>query len=206
MSRALPFAGLLLAVVCAWSEDQKNATKPSPPPAARPAAPAPARGGAPRNAAPRNAAPPPAGARGGRQMGAPIINPANPVTRLLKASPEERERAMEKLPPAMQEQFRAQFKRFDSLTPQQQQLQLKWVEHYSALPADQQVVIRQQFQALAKLPQDRRQPIGATLRRLAGMPDDQRRKVLESEDFKSQFSPEEQKIISDLSVVMLPPM
>ena len=139
-------------------------------------------------------------------MGAPIINPANPATRLFKASPEERERALEKLPPAMQEQFRAQFKRFDSLTPQQQQLQLQWVERYSALPADQQLTFRTQLQNLSKLPPERRQPIATALRRLEGMPDEQRRKVLDSEEFKSRFSAEELKMISDLSVVMLPQM
>jgi hypothetical protein len=139
-------------------------------------------------------------------VGAPIINPANPVARLYKASPEERERALEKLPTNMQEQFRNQLKRFDSLTPAQQQLQLKWVERYSALPQEQQAAFRQQLQALQKMPPERRQPIATALRRLEGMPDAQRRQVLDSEEFKSRFSPEELKMISDLSVVMLPPM
>lgn len=143
---------------------------------------------------------------GARQVGAPIINPANPVTRLYKATPEERERALEKLPPKMQEQFRNQLKRFDSLTPAQQQLQLKWVERYSALPSEQQTAFRQQLQALQKLPPERKQPIATALRRLEGMPDARRRQVIESDEFKSRFSADERKMISDLSVVMLPPM
>jgi hypothetical protein len=38
------------------------------------------------------------------------------------------------------------------------------------------------------------------------MPDEQRAKVLESDQFKSRFSPEELKIMSDLSAFMLPPL
>jgi len=196
MIRALHFAGAVLACAGAYAADQKPSAKSPPPPrppAVRPANP-------PRNPGAMNKVP------GGRRPGAPMINPANPVTRLYRAGPEERERALEKLPPAMQQQFRNQLQRFDSLTPAQQQLQLKWVERYSALPRDQQMAFRQQLQALQKLPPERKQPVAVALRRLEGMNDAQRRRVLGSEEFKSRFSGEELKMISDLSVVMLPPM
>ena len=196
MTRAFQIGGLLLALgaICAAAQKPDAKTPPPRPAAVRPANPA------------RNA--PNGGNKvpGARQVGAPIINPANPVTRLYRASPEERERALEKLPPKMQEQFRNQLKRFDSLTPAQQQLQLKWVERYSALPSEQQTAFRQQLQALQKLPPERKQPIATALRRLEGMPDAQRRQVLESDEFKSRFSDDERKMISDLSVVMLPPI
>jgi Protein of unknown function (DUF3106) len=194
MTRALPFGVLLLVCGALFGADQKPSAKNPPPPreAVRPAN--------PRNGGIANKAP------GGRQMGAPIINPANPVARLYKASPEQRERALEKLPSNMQEQFRNQLKRFDSLTPAQQQLQIKWVERYSALPREQQTAFKQQLQNLQKLPPERNKPIRAALRRLESMPDAQRRKLLDSDEFKSRFSADELKMISDLSVVMLPPM
>jgi hypothetical protein len=165
---------------------------------------------APRPAAPRPANPPnriaPNKLPGARQVGAPLINPSNVVTRLYRSSPEERERALEKLPPKMQEQFRNQLKRFDSLTPAQQQVQLKWVERYSTLPKQQQEAFKQQWQALGKMTPEQRRPITLALRQLEGMPDEQRRKVLDSDDFKSRFSADERKMLSDLSVVMLPPI
>jgi len=201
MTRALQFGGILMAAGAVYAADQKPAAAKNPPPpkteVVRPANP---RNPEARNANAPNKAP------GGRQPGAPIINPANPVARLYKASPEERDRALEKLPPAMQQQFRNQLKRFDSLTPEQQQLQLKWVDRYSALPQEQQAAFKVQLQNLQKLPPERKQPIGAALRRLEGMSDAKRREVLDSEEFKSRFSADELKMISDLSVVMLPPM
>jgi hypothetical protein len=106
----------------------------------------------------------------------------------------------------MQEQFRNQLKRFDSLTPEQQQLQLRWIERYSALPAERQAAFRQQFAAFQKLPPERRQPIAGALRRLESMPPEQRREILASDAFKNRFSADDLKMISDLSVVMLPQM
>jgi hypothetical protein len=196
MIRAFQIGGLVLAcgVLCAADQRAESKSAPAPRPAPAPSRPA----NPPRNAP--NKIPP------ARPVGAPLINPSNVVTRLYKASPEERDRALEKLPPKMQEQFRNQLKRFDSLTPAQQQVQLKWVERYSALPRQQQEAFKLQWQALGKMDPEQRRPITMALRRLEGLPDAQRRQVLESEDFKSRFSADERKMISDLSVLMLPPM
>ena len=194
MMRALQAAACLLAAAGLLAADQKNTPKPAPPsrpPAARPANP------------PRAAGAPKAGVR---QPGPPIVNPANPVTRLYRATPEERERALEKLPPAMQEQFRNQLRRFDSMAPEQQQAILRQGERYAALPREKQDAFRQSLQTLNKMDPERRRPIAMTLRRLETMPDAQRRALLESDELRTRFSPEELKIISDLSVVMLPPL
>jgi hypothetical protein len=194
MIRVLQIGGLVLACGVMCTAEQRGESKPAPAP--RPAASRPA---APPSKAPNKI--PPA-----RPVGAPLINPSNVVTRLYKASPEERDRALEKLPPKMQEQFRNSLKRFDSLSPAQQQLQLKWVDRYSALPRGQQEAFKLQWQALGKMQPEERRPITTALRRLEGLPDAQRRQLLESEDFKSRFSADERKMISDLSVIMLPPM
>jgi Protein of unknown function (DUF3106) len=139
-------------------------------------------------------------------MGPGLTNPANPVTRLFRASPEERERALEKLPAKMQDQFRARLKWFDGLPPAQQRIVLNRTDRFAALPPERQAAIKSQFQALNKLPQDRKAAIGQALRRLEVMPDEDRGKILASDEFKSRFSAEELRIISDLSEVMLPPM
>jgi hypothetical protein len=196
MIRALQIGGLLLACGVIHGAEQRGESKSAPAPRPAPTSARPAN-------PPRNA---PNKIPVARPAGAPLINPSNVVTRLYKASPEERDRALEKLPSKMQEQFRNQLKRFDSLTPAQQQLQLKWVDRYSALPKGQQDAFKLQWQALGKMTPEQRRPIAAALRRLEGMPDAQRRNLLESDEFKSRFSPEELKMISELSVIMLPPM
>jgi hypothetical protein len=139
-------------------------------------------------------------------MGPGLTNPSNPVARLFRASPEERERALERLPAKMQDQFRARLMWFDGLPANQQRLVLNRTDRFAALPLERQAAIKEQFRALNKLPQDRRAAIGQALRRLEVMPDEERARTLASDPFKSRFSPEELKIIADLSEVMLPPM
>jgi hypothetical protein len=195
MRAVVQFGGLSLAfALVGLAADQKNAAKNAPPP--RPAVIRPA---IPRNTNPNARLPRP-------QMGPPLSNPASLAARLYKATPQERDRALEKLPPNIQEQLRKQLDTFDAMPKEQQQVFIRRAERFAAQPPARQAAIRAQIQALGKLPQDRRQAINIALRRLQPLPDDQRQKVLNGEEFKSRFSPEEQKIIADLSEVMLPPM
>src|SRR5580700_2282391 len=102
MNRAIQVVGVVwlgaLVAVCA---DQTKPPKPPPapknPPAAKPAAQAP----------PNNAG---GAAKGAAKMG----NPDNPIDRLLRMSPEQRERAIEKLPPQQQANIRRRLQNFDN--------------------------------------------------------------------------------------------
>src|SRR3954452_9258479 len=169
MRRSL--AVLSLACLPALAADQKDAAHNPPPERPRAARP----GGGTRN------------------MGPGLTNPANPVARLYRASPEERERALEKLPARMQEQFRTRLQWFDQLPANQQRLVLNRTDRFAALPAERQAAIRQQFTALNKLPQERKTAIVRALRGLEVMPDEQRSRLLSGDELKSRFSPEEQK-------------
>jgi hypothetical protein len=195
MIRTLEFGALLLAgaALCAAEQNSKSpaASPPPRPPAAQP-------GNPPKNAG----APKPPQVK----PGPPLSNPANPVTRLYRMTPEQRDGALEKLPQPMQEQFRKALDRFDHMSPEDQKAELKRVERYVALPRDRQEAFRQALQAFGKMDPEHRRPLATALRQLETMPDAQRRRLINSEEFRSQFTAEELKILSDLSQVMLPPM
>ncbi len=188
----LQIGALLLVLSTAGpAAEQKNAAKPAPPrPAPVRPAPAPHPGGTPRQ----------------EKIGPPLSNPASPAARLYRATPEERDRALEKLPPKMQEQIRTQLEAFDRMPKEQQQVFIRRAERFAALSPARKAEVIQQLQALNKLPQDRKREVAIALRRLQMLPDEDRRKLLESDAFKSRFSPEEQKMIADLSDGMLPPL
>jgi hypothetical protein len=194
MRAVLQFGGLLLAcVAAAAASDQKNESgQAARPVVARPALPR--NGGGPKMNNPRP------------RLGPPLSNPASPAARLYRATPEERDRALEKLPPKLQEQIRAQLGRFDGMPKEQQQVLIRRAEAFAALSPGEQSLVRRQMAALGKLPQERRGAIGRALRRLQPLSQDEREKMLGSDEFKTRFSPEEQKMIADLSAVMLPPM
>jgi hypothetical protein len=191
MRRVLQIAGLLWVSLAVGFGDQNKAVK-APAPRAEPNA---LKGGGP----PRKGG-------GPKALGPRLTNPSSPAARLFQATPEERERALEKFPPARQEAIRKNLEWFDHLPKDQQELVLKRSERLAELPPEKQRAFRQQLQALNRLPQDRRQAVGRALRRLQVMPDGERAKILASEEFKTRFSADEQKIISDLSEVMLPPI
>jgi hypothetical protein len=83
---------------------------------------------------------------------------------------------------------------------------IRRAERYAALPPEQREMVRQQIVALRQLPQERRAAVGSALRRLQPMPEEQRAATVKSDEFKSRFSAEEQKIIAELSEVMIPPI
>jgi len=184
MSRFLPLASVLLLTAWpGWSADQKD----KPAPAAK--APAPrnfnakgpkAGGGVPKNNSPR------------------INNPGLPQ-RLLQMTPEERERALEKLPPAQQEQIRERLAKLDALPQWQKDQMARQARGLDSLPVEKRKIVIQQLTAFNKLPKERIVPMRQELTRLMKMPEDQRNSRLASEEFKKIYSPEEQNILGDLS-------
>jgi hypothetical protein len=192
MPRFFQISGMVLLAAAAGICNQKRPAKAPPPKNEAPARPTPKNAGGAPGAAPK--------------VGPRLTPPGSPAARLYQATPEERERAIEKLPPAAQERVRNQLKYFDSLPKGQQEIMLRRTERLDALPPEKRRAFQQQMQNLQRLPIDRRQAVAGALRRLQVMPEEQRIQVLNSEQFKSRFSAEEQKMIADLSEVMLPPM
>jgi hypothetical protein len=146
----------------------------------------------------------PKGARG-PQMGPPLSNPGSPVARLFRATPEQRERALEKLPWRMQEQFRRQLERFDAMPRSQQQVLIRRAERFAALSPEQKTAFSDHMAALGQLSEERRREIGMAIRRLQPLSEEERARIVASDAFKNRFSPDEQKIVIGLSDVMNPP-
>jgi hypothetical protein len=186
MSRIVPFAGVLLLTAWpGWCADQKDK------PAAAQKAPA----AAPRNF---NAKGPKAGG-GVPKNNTPRINNPGLPQRLLQMTPEERERALEKLPPDKQAQLRERLARLDALPQRQKDQMARQARGLDSLPLEKRKVVVQQLTAFNKLPKDRILPMRQELTRLIKMPEDQRNARLASDDFKKLYSPEEQSILGDLS-------
>ena len=139
--------------------------------------------------------------RGGQR----IVDPESVAARLMLATPEQRERALAKLPPERQAQIRKQLEWFDGLPKDQQDAQIRRLELFERLPPDQKVIVRLQMQALAKLPPARRQAIQRALVNLQSLPRNQRAVRMNNPAFKDRFSPEEMNIIEDLANAWLLP-
>jgi hypothetical protein len=185
MNRAIQFGGVVwlgIAVsVGAAQKPPKNPPPPKPAPAAKPA-PQPAAnnaGGAPKG-------------------GAKMANPANPVFRLFTMSPEQRERAIEKLPPKQQDNIRKTLANFDNKPQAEKDRELQRLNGYWSLPPDKQALVAQQVKAFQALSNDRLLVVRPAYRNLSGLTPEQRADRLAKPQFRSRFTPEELQILSVL--------
>jgi len=172
MTRVLAVLGLLAVVACAAEQNKSKAAK------TESAAPNLARSGA----APR------------------INNPLNPVQRFLQMTPEEQERFIEKANPQQQERLRQARDRYNGFSLAQKERLFRQYQLLTALPPAQQALISREIAFFNnRLPEDRRRPVGEELVRLHGMSESDRAARLASDDFRAKFSPEEQRLLGNLS-------
>jgi len=149
---------------------------------------------------------PAAAAKAGKGQVPRFANPGNVVQQLIQMTPEERERALEKLPPQRQAQIRQRLQQFDSLPKQQQERRLAQLRQLASLSPETQALVRRQMQAFNQLPDDRKQVVGPEMQRLRRMSESERQARIASERFQNRFSPAEQQMMSDISGNMpLPP-
>lgn len=142
--------------------------------------------------------------KGAPKAGPRMTNPNSEAARLYRANPEQRERALEKLPRNLQQRIRRELEWFDNLPKDQQQTVLKRSERLAALSPEQQRAFTDQLRSLNRLEPERRRMVSQALMRLQRESDEQRKVILGREQFRSRFSAEELQIITDLAAVMLP--
>ena len=194
MTRPVQFVGMLLlaaaAGVCAQNDKAAKDPVPSGSGWFRPGVP---KGGIPK-----------AGPKGIQKTAVRISNPTSLAAPLYRATPEQRDRALEKLPFPMQQRLRKELEQFDQLPKEQQETMIRQTERFHALPPEKQLAFRQELVALNHLEKDRKQQVAAALRRLHNVTADERAKILARPAFRERFSIEEFQIITTLAEVMLP--
>jgi hypothetical protein len=110
--------------------------------------------------------------------------PGVAVERFLRMSPQDRERALSQLPPDRRQQMEQRLRRLEQLTPAQRAQLDRRYQIFEGLPPARRVVVRE------------------AIARLRAMPPAQRKAVLEGDDAKLRFNPEELQLLRN--VVGLP--
>ena len=138
------------------------------------------------------------GQKNGRKMGdwleAHKDLPLDQQLRLLENDP-----GFKKLPADRQQALRDRLKKFNSLTPAQRDQALKRMEFLAKLTPQQRQELRDANQQLKVLPPERQVAVHTALRHLRQMPPEERQQVIQSDRFRSTFSDQEQKLISQLA-------
>ncbi|HTA44305.1 MAG TPA: DUF3106 domain-containing protein [Bryobacteraceae bacterium] len=121
--------------------------------------------------------------------------------KVMRMSPEERQRALSKLPPARREQIEKRIQNFEKLPPAAQERRLDRLERLNSLPPQRQNQVRKSMKDLQQLPEDRKVAVNQELRLMAPMSDEERREHMNTEEFRNKYSPTEQQMMSNLAAV-----
>ncbi len=126
------------------------------------------------------------------------------VDRWNRMSPEDRERALQRLTPERRERLRAQMDRFNNLPPEERDRLRRRYDQFRLMPPQKQARAREIFKELTELSPDRRRTLRREVERLRALPESERNARLESEDFRSRFSASERKMVRELGNLISP--
>ena len=107
------------------------------------------------------------------------------------------------LPQQKQNQLLDRLRNFNSQPPQKKAQILNRMETFEHMTPEQQATARNLFQQYHNLPEDQRNKVSQAYRRLRGMPPDARDQLLNSDEFRNDFSEEQRELLrgmTDLNV------
>ena len=125
--------------------------------------------------------------------------------------PSQQHRALEndpqfrRLPAQQQKRLQNRLQHFSGLPPQQQERVLNRMETWEHLTPNQKQQARQLFQQFKQLTPDRRQAVNQAIRGMRGLTPLQRDQLINSDQFRYQFTPEERRILGGASHLPLAP-
>jgi hypothetical protein len=125
------------------------------------------------------------------------------LDRLDRMSPEERKRALDRLPPERRARIEQRLNAFQSLPPAVRQRLRRQLEWFRQLPQERQEAARSLFQRFRALPPVRRQALNREARRLLELDQTARGARMDSPAFRNRYTPEEQGMLRDM--LTLPP-
>jgi hypothetical protein len=122
------------------------------------------------------------------------------LDRLEQMSPEERQKALDRLPPERRQRVEEGLERYRAMNPENRER----LRNFERMPEEQRDAIRQSFRRMQDLPLGRRAMVRRELQQLRGMSDAERETRMQSESFRRRFDANEQGLIRD-TVANMPP-
>lgn len=133
----------------------------------------------------------------GKRIGPPPAN--GMIERLNNMTPEQRKRALDRLPPERREKVQRRLENFNALPQEEKDRLREQYREFQKLPVERQDAIRRSFRQLTELPQERRPMVRREVMRLRQLTPEERTSRMDTNNFRSRFSDSERQIIQDLA-------
>ena len=125
-----------------------------------------------------------------------------PIDEFELMSPEQQQRALERLPPAQRLKLQERLQRFNRLPSEQRQTLRNLYNRLHELPASQQESVRRAINRFSEQAPERQQAMRDELRSLSALPEQDREARMASREFRNSFSRREQGIVRDMLPVL----
>jgi len=156
---------------------------------------------APKSPKPSQARPPAAAGQQGRGQGR-AGSPQDPVDRFMKMSPEQREKALSKLPPQRRENIERRLNELEKLPPEARTRLMNAAEMLRAMPPERQQMVRQALRRFQQMPEERHAVVQTEMQKMEPLTDEQRRERMNSEEFRNRYTPAEQQMMRNMLEVV----
>jgi Protein of unknown function (DUF3106) len=117
----------------------------------------------------------------------------------------KQEPAFRNLTPQQQNQLLERLRNFNSQPPEKKQQILNRMETFEHLTPAQQETARNLFQRYHSLPEDQRAKVSQAYRRLRGMPPEARNQLMNSEEFRNDYTEEQRDVLRGMTDLNLTP-
>ena len=117
------------------------------------------------------------------------------VDRFNRMTPEQRQKALDRLPPERRQKLEQRLDQYNHLTPEMRSR----LRAFDQLPPEKQNQARRLFRQFGELPPERQAPLRKEFENLRGMSDADRRARMNSDEFRSTYNSHEQRMLGDLS-------
>jgi hypothetical protein len=124
--------------------------------------------------------------------------PRNAIERLARMTPEQRRRALRKLPPKRRQQLEQRLEKYKRLSPEQRRQLGGQYDSFRRLPPNKQEEARKLFRRFQRLPQDRRTLVRQELRNLRRLSEADHRARMNGDEFRNRFTHSERQLLEDL--------
>jgi hypothetical protein len=127
-----------------------------------------------------------------------------PIDEFQTMSPQERQKALERMPPAQRQKLEERLQKFNELPAEQQRTLKNMYTRLHELPSGRQDAVRKSMNQFFEQSPERRQAMREELKGISALPEQDRVARMASPEFRSKFNGKEQGIVRDMSE-LLPP-
>ncbi len=113
--------------------------------------------------------------------------------------------SFQKLSPEKQNKLLERLRNFNSQPPEKKAKILDRMETYEHMTPEQQASARNLFDRYHSLPEDQREKVSQAYRRLRGMPPDERNQMMNSDEFRNNFTEEQRGLLRGMTDLNLGP-